>query len=209
MRNFRITQNTSKWPTDEIMPLVNLAWDAAWTGLDSVKKHPSWSHYANQSTVDLTCVFEVQITACKRGYRGRAWGRRCLLRLGHPSIYQMAFPKPLNYWRYKDMPEYAVNSWEEIIVMIAAHEFAHLTGYDGNKDEEHSCEIVAWDAIDAYRKQKAEIDGRTQAIRDRKAQRAESAQAREKLKAVQDVSLDFRFAKLDTIEKRWPSSSWR
>jgi len=123
---------------------------------------------------------KIKFTNCSRGYCGRAYWteywqstqgrqrmewRRILCRVGNP----LRFSKPLNatYPRFKDMPEYVLDGYREVIVHIIAHEIQHALGSPGGKRGEEICELVAWDAVDWYRKHKNEVDAKIQRTYER------------------------------------------
>jgi hypothetical protein len=201
MRPYKITSNTSKWPLELLEPLLDLAWDTAWVGkVSPVAMHP---HYSVGSPHNQRyCVYGVEIThakACR--YRGRAGRSHVVLRYGYDVNTQ--WPVKLTYPRYKDMPVYEARNWREIIVHLAAHEFAHLAGCDGNKDGEMKCEMAAWDAIDAYRKRQDEIDDKIDQALSRRQQRAQAALQREEDRKAARNSPAYKLERLAAKEKTW------
>jgi hypothetical protein len=183
-----------------LTPLLDLAWDVAWKDRDPIGKHPSYSSWHRPDAIERNCVYAVRITHTSRTCRGMAGTIRCLLRIGYG---ERTWPVKLNYWRYKDMPEYEARNWREMFVHIAAHEFAHLTGYDGNKAGEEMCELTAWDAIDAYRKNQAEIDGKIESALKRVRERAETARQRAEADKAERHSPEAKLARLEAQEKVW------
>ena len=199
-RPYKIVKNTSKWPLEVLVPLLDLAWDVAWRGKDPRKIHPRWQAHWSQEAVERSCVYAVAIRHNSRTARGRAWASRCLLSLGYGD---RIWPMRLNYSRYKDMPEYEAANWHEMIVHIAAHEFAHLTGHGGKKKGEEMCELTAWDAIDTYRKRQPEIDGKIEAALQNTRQRAQAALQRVTDKKAERASPEYKLAVLARKEKVW------
>lgn len=122
---------------------------------------------------------KIKFTNCSGSWCGRAFWteyhrvpgkgvmtyRRILCRVGSP----LRFGKPIQatYPRFKDMPEYTVNGYREAIVHIIAHEAQHAMGASGRKSGEEECELVAWDALDWYRKHQAEVDAKIQRVYER------------------------------------------
>jgi len=128
---------------------------------------------------------------------------RVRIRLGDPKKISVTWPRNETYGKFKDMPEFQIRSWREMIIRIAAHEFAHLTGHDGVKAGEEKAELTAWDAVEKYRQMQAEIDGeidRRCACVDKKR---ECADARERAKFEEKNSTQFKLDKLAKAEAIW------
>lgn len=84
-------------------------------------------------------------------WRGRAWHYRCLVRLGSTSFE----PYLSHYPRYSEMPEFWITNWQERLVGLVAHELWHVYRPDDyGKAAEYACELIEWDAIEAFRKYK-------------------------------------------------------
>lgn len=150
-------RNTSHYPDAEIWPLVRCAYESVERSLTAGEVMPK---------------VIVKFTNCRYGYRGMAswteweyadksnmWGdktcwQRILVRLGNAKH----FPHLVNYSKFKDMPEYECRTYREAAVMVTAHEMQHALGTGGKRRGEFLCEMVAWDAIDYYRKHQAEVD---------------------------------------------------
>lgn len=80
--------------------------------------------------------------------------RRVLVKVGNANKF------PILNWtdhRYKDMPEGSLNDWEECAVAITAHELAHVK-YSGGKNGETQCDTIMHDAVDAFRKVRADYN---------------------------------------------------
>jgi hypothetical protein len=199
-RPYKIVKNTSKWPLEVLVPLIDLAWDMAWKDRDPLGHHPRYSPHSSLEFVERNCIYNVTITHCSCTYRGRAWRSRCLLRIGHGNH---TWPVKLNYWRYKDMPDYEARSWREVFVHLAAHEFAHLTGYSGKRGGEEMCELTAWDAIDAYRKRQPEIDAKIDTALKRAQERTVIALQRIEERQTERNTPEYKLAVLDRKEKVW------
>jgi hypothetical protein len=206
-RPYKIVNNTSKWATEVLTPLFDLAWDVAWKEKDPIMEHPLWEGQGRPADIKKKCVYTITVTHNSRTARGRAWTTRCLLRLG---TGERKWPMRLCYSKWKDMPEYEARNWHEMIIRIAAHEFSHLTGYCGGKKGEEMCEMTAWDAIDAYRKRQAEIDGTIDSalkgVQERTVlalQRAEVKKVLAVQRAYERNSPKYKLARLAAKEKVW------
>ena len=81
-------------------------------------------------------------------WRGRAWHYRCLVRVGRFDF------KPFlsRYPRFREMPEFWIATWQERLVGLVAHELWHLYRPGHGKPAEYDCELMEWDAVEAYRK---------------------------------------------------------
>lgn len=159
--------NTSQHPDNAVRWLVKFAADEVY----QVAQREGWAdRFDNTPTL-------VRVTNTRHSYCGRYLGRYMAhaingfnRRLSHfgvaPKDYvrnilcrigsAAKFPRPCTYPRYQDMPEMTVADWQEGLVMLAAHELAH-TRYSGGKEGEFNCELVAADAIDAFRKARHEF----------------------------------------------------
>lgn len=84
---------------------------------------------------DLGRTF-VRVTHCARGFRGlaqaehreaRAFGCRyhVLVRIGVPAY----FPVTVQYPGLSTAPRYTMESWQEALVCVAAHEFTHIVQF--------------------------------------------------------------------------------
>ena len=73
-------------------------------------------------------------------------------------VFRAPYPVSGRYNNYftKDMPEYAIDSLEECLVALTAHELAH-THYPGGYEGEFNCELIASDAVTAWRKRNENI----------------------------------------------------
>lgn len=199
-RPYHIVKNTSQWGLEVMIPLFDLAWDVAWGTKDPIKSHPRWRDYLSPEVNGRNCVYNVTVTHNSKTARGRAWTTRCLLRLG---FGERKWPMSLNYSRWKNMPEYEAQSWYEMIIHMAAHEFAHLTGLSGYRDDEEKCELISWDAIDAYRKRRTEIDGKITANIQKTFSSAQAALQRAADTKALRSSPEHKLALLAAKEKVW------
>ena len=206
-RNFKVS-NRSAFSDTELLPLLNFAWDYAWetarAGADPVTRHPRYSKWSVVPAAnEKLCVWHVNVV--KSIYRRAGWASwregTVRIRLGVPKKLNVKWPVMETYGRFKDMPEFEIRDWREQIISIAAHEFAHLTGYHGGKESEHWCELTAWDAVDAYRK--SDLSARIDAALQNVDKKAEERKAREQAKRAEKNSAQFKLAKIEAQEKVW------
>lgn len=82
---------------------------------------------------DKYSKLEIRVTDIKDTYRGRAWGSRpyrVLIRIGLDDKFPA---KEVGYnWKYKTAPSYDMNTWQEALIIIAAHEFYHIIQFEKN-----------------------------------------------------------------------------
>lgn len=185
-RQYAVT-NKSFYQDEELFPLLDLAWRVAWTG----RPAPIPGR-----------TYRVTVKKTKHNYCGHAGFACCLLRIGDPAK-PVTWPLKATYPKFKDMPEYFLNSWREVVVHLAAHEFAHLTGYSGRKQGEMMCEMISWDAVDAYRKEQALTDARIDQALAAKAQRVADRKAQEAAAMRQKKSPEYKLERLAAQEKVW------
>lgn len=128
-----------------------------------------------------------------RKFKGRRFTnffwRRILVRVGPPE----RFPRKVCYHTFKDMPEFEFKTYREAIIGVTAHEMGHALGYSGRKEGEEKCEMLAWDALDYYRKHQAEIDAEIDAAL--RAQRPQKP-------TVEDKAAE-KLAKAEASLKKW------
>ena len=88
-----------------------------------------------------------------RGWWGRNMGVRSRVFIGHlhTKPWQTTYPK------FRDMPVFWHKDWKEHVVGLMAHELFHRWQPGTGKNAEFMCEMVEWDAIDAYRKQQGYV----------------------------------------------------
>ena len=203
--------NGSAFRDEEILPLVQFAWDYAWStapsGKDQLTSHPRYRAHYGQSENEKNCVWAINLVKSKYIRAGtaytHAWQPSIRVRLGDPRKLSVKWPVQETYPRFKNMPEYEVRSWREMIVMIVAHEVAHLTGYGGRKSGEEMSELTAWDAVEAYRKNQVEVDGRISALIKNVDERKAIARKRAQDKREEKNSAQFKIARLDAQEAMW------
>lgn len=88
-----------------------------------------------------------------KGYWGRACSPGNARGKGWVKLYvcQHLPPHAHEYVRYKGMPNFYIAGGLESIVYLAAHEFGHIIGWDGDKAGETSCCWFGYEAVMAWR----------------------------------------------------------
>lgn len=202
-----IIRSTSRHPANAVNWLVKFA--AAY--VYRVAQREGWAHKLDAYPVQIT------VTNTKHAYCGRSLGvrrfpidprniyagheaRRCfLVRVGAAS----RFPTNSTYARYKDMPEARLESWQEAVVGLTAHELTHThyayqTG--DRKGDEINCELVEQDCVTEFRKHGcAGFD----AFMHGEQMRQEASAAREAAKRAPDAILATETAKAEAAVARW------
>jgi hypothetical protein len=93
----------------------------------------------------------VWVKNCNRAFAGRAYfeARHCVVRIGHPSCFPI---KRHHYPRLKTAPTYDLDSWQEALVVVAAHELRHQEQFRfGRRASEVDAERWAVERLEAYR----------------------------------------------------------
>jgi hypothetical protein len=85
-----------------------------------LRRMVSWC--CKQLDMPVRRVRAVQFTNCSRYWRGRAWSRRILVRIGPDAGYPYTGKYPGRTYA----PTYTVNDRTEALVKVTAHELAHL-----------------------------------------------------------------------------------
>jgi len=203
-----IIKTTSRHPAASINWLVKYA--AAY--VYRVAQQEQWSDRLDRYPVRIT-VANTRHAYCGRyfglrRYNGdqRARGdklaelQRCfLVRVGPASKY----PCDSTYNRYKDMPEGRLESWQEAIVGVTAHELAHTRyNYDiGNrKDAEIMCEYIEQDCVNEFRKHGA---AKHDAFVSAQQQRTDDRLARQAAKRAPEALLATAITKAESAVARW------
>ncbi len=191
--------NTSRHPATAVRWLVNFAAREVY----AVAKREGWSdRFDNTPTL-------LRFTNTRHAYCGRYLGRYRAWALKSKAFNPVAygldgsdyvrnilcrvgasdrFPASAVYPRYQQMPEYSVADWQEAVVMIAAHELAH-TSYSGNKDGEFNCELVAHDAVEAFRRERGAFDAHLAAAAQKESEREVALAAKNSPQAVAEKKL--------------------
>ncbi len=98
----------------------------------------------------------VEVTHASYFYRGRAWRRRVLLRIGDAKWFPM---KGHSYPGLKTAPVYDLMDWQEAVVKLAAHEFQHVRQFRARTTcSEIEADKVALHVLGEFRARRAQID---------------------------------------------------
>ncbi len=129
--------NQSKYDTKEINALVRFATKRL------RKQLPSYKYKA----------LPVLVTGTKHAYSGRAYhgyGYRILVRVGTKDHFPL---KQAGYgWKYKTCPKYSMNTWQEAVVAVTAHEARHIYQFEHHKrHSEIDCERYALKTLERFR----------------------------------------------------------
>lgn len=130
--------NISKYDTSEINQLVRFA-------TKSLRK---------QLTPRYWDTLTIRFTGTKREYKGRAFNSspyHIIIRVGDPSHFPLL---EAGYgWKYKTAPKYSLNTWQEAVVAIAAHESWHIRKYHKfSRNSEIDAEKHAVKILEKYRR---------------------------------------------------------
>lgn len=103
--------NESQYDTKEVNDLVRYATKRLRKQLNSY----AWK------------TLQVKVTGTKKCYSGRAyWSApyRIIIRIGDPAQFPC---EQAGYgWKYKTAPAYSMKTWQEAMVVVAAHEACHI-----------------------------------------------------------------------------------
>jgi hypothetical protein len=119
---------TLSQPTAEVRELVELAAE----GID-------------------TDGLSVWVKNCSRAFAGRAYfeAKHCVVRIGGPVHFPI---RRHHYPRLKTAPIYDLNSWQEALVLVTAHELRHQQQYrHGWRRSEVDAERWALNRLSAFR----------------------------------------------------------
>jgi hypothetical protein len=167
--------NKSRWPTDELMPLLRVAWAAA----SPEFRRPCDERHGLLLTISRT--------------RRRAWCCRIL----HDSA-TMAFDDP----GARDGHGSAIGSMEvqgmnEIVVALSA--WCMVAAKGGSA----VAQAVSREAVQSYRASKAQVDAQVAAAAQAKVDREGAKFARAVFKDMERSSLEYRLAQIDKRAKTW------
>lgn len=101
------------------------------------------------------------------------------------------------------MPEFVINGHREAIVFVTAHEMQHALGTSGRKNGEMQCEHNGADAVEYYRKHKAEIDATIDARMQRKDESLQLAAHKAAANKDPNVRLTKEFEKATRRLEQW------
>ncbi len=170
-----IIKNTSRYPDAKVQALVKFAADY----VESEAQRLGWrdKFLADPIQVNVQNT-EHTYSGVYKGIQRNAktdwvYRRRCIVRVGAPG----AFPVNSKYRRYKaeDMPDSTLNSWEECIVGVTAHELSHIhyTYASGDrKGAEQSAEWTELDCVEKFRKERSGYDALVAKIEAKSAEKA-------------------------------------
>jgi hypothetical protein len=94
---------------------------------------------------------------CSRAFAGRAYleARHCVARIGKPLHYPI---RSHCYPGLKTAPVYDLETWQEALIVVVAHELRHQQQYQQKKPcSEVDAERWAVDRLQAYRAQLARL----------------------------------------------------
>jgi hypothetical protein len=100
-------------------------------------------------------MLSVWVKNCSRAFAGRAYFEacHCVVRIGRPSHFPI---RRHHYPRLKTAPVYDIESWQEALVLVTAHELRHQEQFRlGHPRSEVDAERWALTRLAAYRAQHA------------------------------------------------------
>lgn len=162
MKTNVVVRNTSRYPNHVVRWLVQYAADYVRSEMDRMGSLATYSCYGfyvefkNKQHASYSGLYHHQLVNERGGYPVGVdmHLRKVLVKIGAPERF------PLHCWdhRYKEAgPEGDLRDWEEAAVAIAAHEFSHVK-YSGSKEGEHNCDTIMHDAVDAFRRDRANYE---------------------------------------------------
>jgi hypothetical protein len=101
--------------------------------------------------LDLDDV-SVWVKNCSRAFAGRAYceARHCVVRIGRPFHFPI---KQHCYPRLKTAPTYDLDTWQEALVIVTAHELRHQEQFRlGRRVSEVDAKRWALQRLEAYRR---------------------------------------------------------
>lgn len=149
------------------------------------------SHYASQIR-----GFAYQ----KHGLLANDLVRNVLTRVGKASN----FPCNSTYARFDNMPPARLESWEEAVVGLTAHELGHIHyNYSNGKRRaaEVACESIEAGCLEAFRR--PEVQAEFAAFRAEQAQRVAAKQERTAAKRAPAIRLDDKIARAEAKLAMW------
>jgi len=136
----KITNRSSR-PDKEVKQLIGFS-------VKRLRKILPKAHYQN---------LQITVTDTDRAYQGRAWDS-----LRHEGYYRILIRIGKNFpvehagyrWKYKTAPEYTMDTWQESLVVVAAHEAYHIIQFHKkDKRSEIKAEKFAVKVVERYRSQ--------------------------------------------------------
>lgn len=173
MKHVTIT-NTSRWKTDEIAPLLQVAWASA---------KPEFKRPA------FLCGLRLRINST----RTRAWC--CRTHQGHATL---SFAAPGRFDNVvTQVGTTPVHGMSEVIVAVAAWVFVAANG--GGRFSQS----VSRDAVHTYRQHKVEVDAKIAAVIQRKKDKIGESFAQEVFDGFEQSKLSYKLNKLEEKEQVW------
>lgn len=173
--NIKLT-NDSKYPTDELMPLLRLAWNTA----------------AAEMPVKPTQTYPLRIGTTRTGTWHYRWtstnfgGTSAVICVLKPGI-KGRFPVWFNTIQLNDV--------NEVIVALAAWTFICLFR------KARLAHTMARTAVEEYRKQN--VAAKVEAVRQRKQKKADMAFGKMILDDMESQTLEFKLKKIERSRKTW------
>lgn len=140
LRVFLCRSVTFKWA--EVRPLIACAFR-------HVQKEAFRKHGVNFITRCNNNTTELHLNRGKRFW----WGRNVVMRSRVFVGPLHTTPKLDTYSKFKDMPEFWIADWQEHLIALVAHEMWHRWQSGSGRSAEELCELMAIDAVDAWRKE--------------------------------------------------------
>lgn len=144
-----------------------------------------------------------QFTRTRSAFRGRAWqSRRILVRIGDDDKH--AYPQQHKYPGRVYAPEYTLSDRMEALLMVTAHEIAHLARWhDGiGRTREARVDGMALAVLEKFRPQRDELLAEWGRLSERKATPKLSVVDRRAAKTADDLARWQRKAKLAATKIR-------
>ena len=173
MKHVKIV-NKSRWQTDEIMPLLNVAFASARTEF----KRPCTRLQPFRLTIGRT--------------RSRTW--HCKSNCDSATI---CFADPGKGRIQTAIGNQPCTSMSEVIIGVAAWVFA------SGKGAGLVAQACTRDAVLTYRERATEVEAKINAVIQRKKDKVGAAFAQEVFDGIEQSTLDFKMAKLNEMEQIW------
>ncbi|MGV0949320.1 MAG: hypothetical protein ACOYB3_01515 [Azonexus sp.] len=178
MKHVKI-DNNSHWQTDEIMPLLQVAWNSA---------RPEFKR---------PCDARMPLMLAIGNTRRRAW--YCKIR---PDYARLAFSAPgARDGHNSQVGTTPVQGMNEIIIGVAAWCFIAAKG--NMQTTKQVCQAVTRDAVREYRSHKAEVDAKIASIIQGKKDKEGEEFAREVFDGLEKSTLEYKLSQIEKKEKVW------
>lgn len=176
MKNIEII-NRSQFPTDELMPLLRVAYAAVKPEINFPPKKP--------------------YRVCVGHTRSRQWMMAWRRRRDCSYDAELMFAKPNRLFSETAIQSISLRNRNEMVIAVSAWAFAALMA------REEVCRSCAADAIMAYRSDQAAVDGAIARVVQRKQEAQGAEFASMVFSEVAKNSLEHKLAALDKKEKVW------